>query len=199
MNSSAQTELLKQAINHYEEDNTICALSMFKKYLVDNPNDLIVLQYIGESQRLLYMIDDAFSTLSLVYEKSNGDEKACVAGRIALLLSDHRSKDDAELWYERGMNCANTYIDWIWVLRGINLVKMGRPIDGIQQLEEAIKLGCENPDEAYVNIALAKRALGLNSDARQYAMSTLELDSENEIAKMIVRQVEVNGEHLGSD
>jgi len=64
-------------------------------------------------------------------------------------------------------------------------------------LEETIKLGCKDIDEVYVNIALAKRALGLNSDARQYAILTLELDPENQIARMIVKQVDANGEQFG--
>ena len=92
-----------------------------------------------------------------------------------------------------------TVINWIFALILFGSQFIGKKNIIQRQLEEAIKLGCENPDEAYVNIALAKRALGLNGDARKYAMSTLELDPENEIAKMIVRQVDVTGEHFGSD
>ena len=128
--------IFKIAMEEADKDQReIHVIEILKYYLLHRPKHGKAWFCYAECLRMLGRYEDAmeafFNCLGLAPE----EKKPGIYGRIGLLCSVFRSPLEAESWYRLGTINENCTEGWIWLLRGVNFMKLGRYKEALHCIE----------------------------------------------------------------
>jgi tetratricopeptide (TPR) repeat protein len=179
--------ILKKAMEEADEDQReIHAIEILKYYLTHRPDDGKAWMCYADCLRLVGRYQDAMDAFYNCLEFAPEEKKPGIYARIGFLCTFFRSPLEAENWYKLGAINKNCNEGWVWLLRGINLSKLGRYGEALDCLEKASRFEDVDQSEICLNRGIIMRTLGKYNDAKNAFNDAIIHDNEYDEAKKCI-------------
>ncbi len=183
-------KLAKEAFS--DDDRSLYIVEILSEYLKYRPNHGYAWTLYGESLGVIERYSEALDALKRALDLCPQNRLHLVLSRIAFICGKCLSPSEAESWYSRAIESAGPKPEgWILVLRGANLRLLEKYEEAESSLKMAVDLDTEEKAEAYVNLALLRRAQGRYEEAGEYSEKALQIEPDSEDAQKILRSLEL--------
>jgi tetratricopeptide (TPR) repeat protein len=183
--------LFKVAMEEADKDQReIHVIELLGYYLTHRPDNGRAWICYADCLRLVGRYDDAMNAFFKCLEIAPEEKKPGIYGRIGFLCSFYRSPLEAEGWYRLGAINEDCTEGWIWLLRGINLGKLGKYEEALDCIETASRFEDVDQSEISLNRGLIMRAIGKYEDAKNAFQEAILKSTEYEEAKRCLRGLE---------
>jgi tetratricopeptide (TPR) repeat protein len=176
--------IFKMAMEEADKDQReIHVIEILKYYLSHRPKHGRAWLCYAECLRLVGRYDDALDAFFNCLEFAPEKQKPDIYGRIGLLCSVFRSPLEAEDWFRLGTISENCADGWIWLLRGVNFMKLGRYKEALHCIETSSTFDDVDQSEVSFNRGLITRAMGKYDEAKKDFQEAILIASDYEEAK----------------
>ena len=171
---------LDEADNDQREAHVI---EILKRYLSLCPKNSRAWLTYGECLRIVGRFEESMNALLSSLDLAPDKKKPIIMGRIGFLCTVFQSPQEAEVWYRLGAKNKYCSDGWIWLFRGINLVKLGKYSEAIHCFDESSEYDDVDDSEVSLNKGIVFRAMEKYDEARQSFKAALNKDENYEDAK----------------
>ncbi len=165
------------------EQHEIQVIELLKYYLQHRPEHGRAWLTYGESLRLVGRYEEAMEALLKSLELAPQEKKPLICGRIGFLCTLSRSPMEAETWYKLASQSKHCSKGWVWLLRGVNVMKLGKYEDARYCMNRALEFGDVDRSEVFLNNGLILRAMEKYEEAKSAFQTALEEDENYQEAR----------------
>ncbi|GHU19750.1 hypothetical protein FACS189475_07510 [Betaproteobacteria bacterium] len=155
-------------------------------YLKFHKDDINVRRIYGNELRILGRHKESLRELTGIFNKAQGRNKFDIAFIIAECIGNCESWRKAKKWYDIATNLGNELeIDkgWLWVLKGVNLARLGEFQEAIACYKTALDKTDVDKDEVFFNLGIAYRSLREYDEAIKCFQQALDIQPKFSGAK----------------